>query len=404
MSTLVDDWKRDRKSVEKKKLFQIIPNINDGNYLTENTYIEFRTYLRNIDSELLKKYIDECLNEKVTVQKKDIQGYILQDIVNEIGRRLGFSVEFGRLKGVRNDNGFDGLWVDSDNFSIVVEVKTTDTYRINVETVNKYRKGLIEEGKISDDSKSSMLFVVGRDETGGLEAQIRGSRYAWDTRLISIDSLFNLLLIKEGVNDAATVDQIHEVIKPQEYTRVDKLIDLIFSTTQDSELGDEDEADSDEPVVDKNGNEAQEKRAKADYTIETVEKISNSLKIDLAKDIKKIYTDSDKKTAIVTMSSSKKTDIPGCDYWFTIWDFYIDNIKNYEKSYFALACGGTDMLLYVPCEIIRKYIGKMTQSVRKSKKRGESVGKHFKFKIVDDRIQLVVPKGKNVDFTEYLIK
>ena len=59
MSTLVDDWKRDRKSVEKKKLFQIIPNINDGNYLTENTYIEFITYLRNIDSELLKKYIDE---------------------------------------------------------------------------------------------------------------------------------------------------------------------------------------------------------------------------------------------------------------------------------------------------------------------------------------------------------
>ena len=32
---------------------------------------------------------------------------------------------------------------------------------------------------------SSMLIVVGGEDTGDLEAQIRGSRYAWDIRLVS---------------------------------------------------------------------------------------------------------------------------------------------------------------------------------------------------------------------------
>jgi len=55
----------------------------------------------------------------------------------------------------------------------------------------QYRSRLVEEGKI-DREKSSLLIVVGRQETGDLEAQIRGSRHAWDIRLLSADSLLKL--------------------------------------------------------------------------------------------------------------------------------------------------------------------------------------------------------------------
>jgi len=34
-----------------------------------------------------------------------------------------------------------------------------------------------------------VLIVVGRQDTGELEAQIRGSRHAWDIRLISAEAL-----------------------------------------------------------------------------------------------------------------------------------------------------------------------------------------------------------------------
>ncbi len=41
--------------------------------------------------------------------------------------------------------------------------------------------------------KSSILIVVGRQDTGDLEAQVRGSRHAWEIRLISVDALLQLM-------------------------------------------------------------------------------------------------------------------------------------------------------------------------------------------------------------------
>ena len=192
-----------------------------------DTSKELREFLKMIKSELLIRYIDECLNDKFIDN-----GLVLQDIVNEIGKRLGFNVINGRYRGNRNDIGFDGLWESNDGFSMIVEVKTTDAFRIKLDTIATYRKELILSNKI-EDNKSSIIIVVGREDTGGLEAEVRGSRHAWDVRLISIDSLIQLLKLKEAFNDSKTFNQINSILRPIEYTKVDKLIELISTTADD---------------------------------------------------------------------------------------------------------------------------------------------------------------------------
>ena len=91
---------------------------------------------------------------------------MLQDLVNEFGRRLDYKVENGLYQGKSNAIGFDGLWFDSDAHCILVEVKTTDAYRINLDTITGYRDDLITSGKIT--ANSSVLIVVGRQDTGDL--------------------------------------------------------------------------------------------------------------------------------------------------------------------------------------------------------------------------------------------
>lgn len=54
--------------------------------------------------------------------------------MNEFGRRLDYSVENGRYQGKSNAIGHDGLWFDPEGTAIIVEVKTSDTYRINLDT------------------------------------------------------------------------------------------------------------------------------------------------------------------------------------------------------------------------------------------------------------------------------
>ena len=64
---------------------------------------------------------------------------------------------------------------------------------------------------------------------------MRGSRYAWDMRLISIERLIKLVQIKEKSDDPATIIQIRQLLQPFEYTKIDRIIDVIFTTATDVE-------------------------------------------------------------------------------------------------------------------------------------------------------------------------
>jgi hypothetical protein len=182
------------------------------------------THLREA---VLSRYTNECLSDSFPNS-----GHAFQDLVNEVGRRLGFSVTSGRYRGQSGQVGFDGLWLFPDRHAAVVEVKTTDTYRIYLETLANYRRSLIAAGTIAEET-SSILIVVGREDTGDLEAQIRGSRFAWDMRVISMESLLRLLALKEEVEDPATVARIHAILVPHEFTRLDDIVELLFSTAEE---------------------------------------------------------------------------------------------------------------------------------------------------------------------------
>ena len=173
--SLIDLWSKSKSQLEGKQVQQIISIAGSGKLLDGgDASKEFRDFLSRVPFDILSRYAEQCLTEKF-----EASGLALQDIVNQIGRRLGFKVEDGRYRGTSNEIGHDGLWNSPLGNTIIVEVKTTDAYRIDLETLAGYRRRLIESGKIRE-TNSSVLIIVGRQDTGDLEAQIRGSRHAWD--------------------------------------------------------------------------------------------------------------------------------------------------------------------------------------------------------------------------------
>jgi hypothetical protein len=197
--------------------------LRDGNAASN----ELRQYLSIVPSSLLRQYASDCLEGSFTDS-----GLALQEIVNQIGCRLGFAVEHGRYRGTQGAIGFDGIWSLPDERSIIVEVKTTDAYRIDLDTIAGYRGALKMASKVKEEL-SSMLIIVGRQDTGDLEAQIRGSRHAWDIRLISVDGLLRLMTLKEEVEDPGTLQKIHNILFPMEFTKLDEIVNLVFSTAED---------------------------------------------------------------------------------------------------------------------------------------------------------------------------
>lgn len=182
---LLSLWSTNPAAIDQFTIDQVVAAAGDG-VLKDGSECsqELRSFLSQVKSTKLPLYVDRCLT---SVFNKG--GMVLQDLVNELGRRLDYKVTNGRYQGTTNAIGFDGIWVPTEEHSIVIEVKTTDAYRMSLDTVAQYREKLIKAGQLAP--RSSILVVVGREDTGELEAQVRGSRHAWDIRLISTDALVN---------------------------------------------------------------------------------------------------------------------------------------------------------------------------------------------------------------------
>lgn len=227
--SLVQSWTTNPEQFNEKRLNQIIAWAGDGQ-LRDNGAgsAEFRKFLGMVPSKLLEKFVADCLDSPFADS-----GLALQDVVNEIGRRLEFSVVDGLYQGKKGHMGADGIWTfPKSNHRIVVEVKTTNAYLIDTSRLANYRKQLIDSGECTVQA-SSILIVVGRDDTNGLECQIRGSRDAWNIRVIGADALLRLMKVREALDDPNTMSQIASILIPREYTRVDSIVALVFSATEE---------------------------------------------------------------------------------------------------------------------------------------------------------------------------
>lgn len=235
---LLSFWRTNKQEVLKLSVEQVVSSAGDGALRdSEESSSELREFLKEVNSERLFDYAGHCLESSFPRS-----GFVLQDVVNEFGRRLGFEVENGLYQGKSTAVGFDGIW-RSHEADLIVEVKTTDSYTISLDKLAVYRNKLIESKRVS--ATASTLIVVGREDTGALEAQVRGSRFAWDMRLIGIERLIKLVQIKEKSDEPTTLRQVQQLLQPFEYTKVDRIIDVIFTTAEDVE----NQVDLTEPVA-----------------------------------------------------------------------------------------------------------------------------------------------------------
>jgi hypothetical protein len=223
---LLQLWSSSPEAVGQFTIEQVVAtagngNLKDGSVCSQ----ELREYLSHVPTSKLGLYVEQCLAAGFSKG-----GMVLQDLVNELGHRLDYAVTHGRYQGTVSSIGFDGIWLSPEGHAVIVEVKTTDAYRISLDTIATYRRKLIENGQIT--GPSSMLIVVGREDTGDLEAQVRGSRHAWDIRLISAEALLKLVSLKQTAEGPETGRKIRSLLIPTEYTRLDGMIDVMFTTAK----------------------------------------------------------------------------------------------------------------------------------------------------------------------------
>jgi hypothetical protein len=398
MNSILSIYQNNNTALEGKTLSQILAFTGDGKLRDNNkTSNDFREFLNEIPSQLITQFANNCLTDAFTES-----GLALQDIINQIGKRLSFTVENGLYRGNQNDIGFDGIWTSKEGYSIVLEVKTTDAYRMNLDdTVAKYRTKLIEKQKISK-TESSILIVVGREDTGGLEAQIRGSKHAWDIRLISTDSLIKLLTLKETLNDTKTIQQITELLKPKEYTRIDQLIELIFVTSKDLQIEIPTEEEIEEATTEKIARESSKDRSTpVNFNEECFLRVKNKFGINLVKQSRVSYSNQEKSTGLICAVSKEYEQGQYKKFWFAFHPHQQEFLSEFQNSYVAFGCGSPDDILLIPFKEFQPFL-KNCGTTENDERMYWHIVIHFR----DNKFLIGQPgqgRGSMTDLTKYKI-
>lgn len=393
--SLVDLWQSSPNQLSDKHVQQVITFAGTGKLKDgSSTSDEFRAFIELIPSSELARYASECLESRF-----DDSGLALQDIINQCGRRLGLQVKDGLYRGTQSHIGFDGLWYAPDGDHIVVEVKTTDAYRIDLNKIANYRRALIKKGDITED-RSSILIVVGRQDTGDLEAQIRGSRHAWDIRILSVDSLFRLVSIREEIEGPAVARKICDILIPREYTRVDEIIDLVFATTA--------EAREEIPEDDVNERESSDSHAKEDkrpkfvpvnFHDECVVRIQEKLKTPLIRRSKATFISPNKGIALICIVSREQSTSMGTKYWFAFHTHQREYLNTFQTAYVALGCGSSESLLLIPFKDFQEWLSGMNMTHTESRE-------YWHVQIIKRSKKFILLQKANIDridLTRYLV-
>src|SRR5512135_3626066 len=124
--SLLTLWQSNPKDIGAKHIEQLVKISGDGTLRDGGSASsELRDFFGAIPTELLHQYLNQCQEGAF-----EDSGLVLQDVVNELGERLGCEVTRGLYRGRQNAIGFDGIWKFPGGYSLVVEVKTTDAYNI----------------------------------------------------------------------------------------------------------------------------------------------------------------------------------------------------------------------------------------------------------------------------------
>ena len=388
---LLDLWNKSPDQLKDKQVQQLIAFAGAGK-LADNSdcSAEFRAFLASVPSGNLIEYADHCLSSAFPDS-----AFALQDVVNEVGARLGAEVQPGRYRGTSKHVGFDGLWTFQNGQSIVVEVKTTDAYRIDLNTIAAYRKALIEEKSISEPA-SSMLLVVGRQDTGDLEAQIRGSRYAWDVRIISVDALVRLMSIKEEVEDPQIIQRIHSILIPREFTRLDEIADILFSAAEDikqeSVETEEDETASEDTLK-------EPKFKPVAFHDACMTRVQAALGENLVKRSRARYSSPDQSIIINCAVSKEHTPDNNPNYWFAFHPHQREFLQSSSNSYVVFGCGSSRRVLLIPFSDFEPWLDGMWTT--------QKTDRYYWHVVIyrdADKYTLHRKKGEeNIDVTKYVV-
>jgi hypothetical protein len=156
--------------------------------------------------------------------------------------------------------------------------------------------------------------------------------------------------LKEELDDPKIMEKIRRVLTPQEFTKVDGIIDLVFSTAEDVKKEEVSE------VADDDDDQKKPKFVPINFRDACAARVQKFLGQPLVKRSLAVYSSPDENLSVVCINSREYKKPNSSGYWFAFHPHQRDLLQNHKKTFVALGCGSQESILLIPGATFVKWL------------------------------------------------
>ena len=189
--------------------------------------------------------------------------------------------------------------------------------------------------------------------------------------------------------------QIQDLLFPQEFTRLDRIIDLVFATAEDAQ-----DLEVDETVEEVESEISELPKPRANFHAEILPRLEKHFGKPLVKRSRVQWATPDD-SLFVSCQVSKTFTTGNTDYWFGLKKTTREALQQHANSYCAFGLGAPDKVVLMPFSKLTPYLDTCFTSPNPE---GEILHWHLYFINTDTGVAMLVDRGRtSLDVSEYLL-
>jgi hypothetical protein len=211
--------------------------------------------------------------------------------------------------------------------------------------------------------------------------------------------------VKEDIEDPQIQSRIHSVLRPREFTRLDEIVELLFSTAEDikqeqaveDDVLEQDESDANDSTDTVDTKPKFVPVAFHDACIRRIEKV---LGTSLLKRSRATFSAPDQDLRLICAISREHIRGGTHSYWFAFHPHQARYLSGSDRSFVAFGCGSEHQLLLIKYTEFAPWLDGMNETTTRDR-----TYKHISIFRIAERFELVRRQGyPRINLTPYLVK
>jgi hypothetical protein len=152
------------------------------------------------------------------------------------------------------------------------------------------------------------------------------------------------------VEDPDALRRVYEILIPREFTKLDEIVELVFSTAEDAKITPdtlEPETDQ-EPEPSGQPGSLRPKFTPVAFNELVAKRASEQLALPLLKRTRTLFSSPDDSTRVLCVVSKEYKESAHRNYWFAFHPHQKERLEQAARGYAAFGCGSPERVVLVP--------------------------------------------------------